>query len=139
MISKKTTYGLKAVIFLAKHYEAGPILITDLAKEGRMPKKFLEAILLELRKAGILDSKKGKGGGYLLAKAPHEIAVGEIIRVLDGPLPEVSYSGKTQEDDEIGLILREVRDAMSNILDRTTLLDVIERARSGQNILNYVI
>ena len=66
MISKKTIYGFQAAILLAKRYDSGPVLITDLAREGHIPKKFLEAILLELRKAGILNSKKGKGGGYVL-------------------------------------------------------------------------
>src|SRR5476649_1844524 len=136
MISKKTIYGLEAVILLAKRYETGPVLITDLAKEGHIPKKFLEAILLELRKEGILNSKKGKGGGYVLGKDPQDISVGDIIRTLDGPLSELSFDGETKENNEIKLILKEVRHAMSNILDKTSLADIIERASSGQNVLN---
>ncbi len=139
MISKKTIYGLQAAILLAKRYDSGPVLITDLAKEGHIPKKFLEAILLELRKNGILNSKKGKGGGYVLGKNPQNISVGDIIRTLEGPLSEVSFDGETNENNEIKMILKEVRDAMSNILDKTSLADVIERACSGQNVLNYVI
>jgi len=139
MISKKTIYGLQAVILLAKRYDSGPVLITDLAKEGHIPKKFLEAILLELRKNGILNSKKGKGGGYVLGKNPQNISVGDIIRTLDGPLSEVSIDGETKENNEIKMILKEVQDAMSNILNKTSLADVIERACSGQNVLNYVI
>jgi len=141
MISKKTIYGLQAAILLAKRYDSGPILITDLASEGHIPKKFLEAILLELRKNGILNSKKGKGGGYVLAKAPQDIRIGDIIRTLDGAYTEISFDDETnqQANNEIKMILNEVRDAMSNILDKTSLADVIERACSGQNILNYVI
>jgi len=139
MISKKTIYGLQASILLAKRYDTGPILITDLAREGRIPKKFLEAILLELRKKGILSSKKGKGGGYVLGKAPRDISIGDIIKTLEGPLSEVIFDGETKENNEIKMILKEVRDAMSNILDRTSLADVIDRALSGQNVLNYVI
>jgi Rrf2 family protein len=139
MISKKTIYGLQAVIILAKRFDKGPILITDLAKEGRIPKKFLEAILLELRKNGILKSKKGKGGGYVLGKYPQDISVGDIIRILDGSFSEIYFEGETKETNEIKMIMKEVRDAMSNILDKTTLADVIERASSGQNVLNYVI
>ena len=139
MISKKTIYGLQAVILLAKRYDSGPVLITDLAKEGHIPKKFLEAILLELRKNGILNSKKGKGGGYVLGKNPQNISVGDIIRTLDGPLSEVSIDGETKENNEIKMILKEVQDAVSNILNKTSLADVIERACSGQNVLNYVI
>ena len=139
MISKKTIYGLQAAILLAKRYETTPVLITDLAREGRIPKKFLEAILLELRKSGILNSKKGKGGGYVLAKEPQDISVGDIIRTLDGSFSEIYFEGETKETNEIKMIMKEVRDAMSNILDKTSLADVIERAGTGQNVLNYVI
>lgn len=139
MISKKTTYGLQAAILLAKRYDTGPVLITDLAREGRIPKKFLEAILLELRKNGILNSKKGKGGGYTLAKDPQDISVGDIIRTLDGSFSEIYLENDNIENNEIRIILKEVRDAMSNILERTSLNDVIERACNGQNVLNYVI
>jgi len=139
MISKKTIYGIQAVIILAKRYDSGPVLITDLAREGRIPKKFLEAILLELRKNGILNSKKGKGGGYVLGKDPQDISIGDIIRILDGSFSEIFFDADNKETNEIKMIMKEVRDAMSNILDKTSLLDVIERASSGQNVLNYVI
>jgi Rrf2 family protein len=139
MISKKTIYGLQAAILLAKRYDSGPVLITNLAEEGKIPKKFLEAILLELRKSGILNSKKGKGGGYVLAKYPQDISIGDIIRILDGSFSEISYKDDTKETNEIKMIMKEVRDAMSNILDKTSLADVIERACSGQHVFNYVI
>ena len=139
MISKKTIYGLQAAILLAKRYDKGPALITDLAREGHIPKKFLEAILLELRKSGILNSKKGKGGGYVLAKNPDDISVGDIIRTLEGSFSEIYFEADNREANEIKMIMKEVRDAMSNILDKTSLTDVIERAGSGQNVLNYVI
>lgn len=139
MISKKTIYGLEAAILLAKRYESGPVLITDLSREGHIPKKFLEAILLELKKNGILNSKKGKGGGYALGKNPHDISVGDIIRILEGSFSEIYFEGETKETNEIKMIMKEVRDAMSNILDKTSLADVIDRASSGQNVLNYVI
>jgi Rrf2 family protein len=139
MISKKTIYGLQAAIILAKRHASGSILITDLAREGRIPKKFLEAILLELKKSGILNSKKGKGGGYVLAKDPQDISVGDIIRTLEGSFSEIYFEDETKEANEIKMIMKEVRDAMSNILDKTSLADVIERAGSGQNVLNYMI
>ncbi len=149
MISKKTKYGLKAVIYLAKNYEAGSILINEIAKKENIPQKFLEAILLELRKKGLLASKKGKGGGYSLGKSPRYITLGEIIRVLDGPLAPVSCVSetayarceecKTEELCEIRAVMKEVRDAMSNILDKTSLADVIEKTQNGQDILSYVI
>ncbi len=95
MISKKTKYGLNAVIYLAKEFDKGAVLISDLAEDEKMPKKFLEAILLELKNRGILQSKKGKGGGYTLAKSPKEITVGEIVRALEGPLAPVSCVSQT--------------------------------------------
>ena len=139
MISKKTIYGLQAAILLAKRYNSAPVLITDLAHEGHIPKKFLEAILLELRKNGILNSKKGKGGGYFLGKDPRDINVGDIIRTLEGSFSEIYFEAESKETNEIKMIMKEVRDAMSNILDKTSLADIIERAYSGQNVLNYVI
>ena len=139
MISKKTIYGLQAAILLAKRYDSGPVLITDLAHEGHFPRKFLEAILLELRKKGILSSKKGKGGGYILGKRPQDISVGEIIRTLEGPLSEILFEAENKESNEINLIMKELRDAMSNILDKTSLSDLIERASNGQIVLNYAI
>jgi len=139
MISKKTIYGLQAALLLAKRYDSGPVLITDLAREGRIPKKFLEAILLELRKSGILNSRKGKGGGYVLAKEPKDISVGDIIKTLEGSFSEINFEDETKETNEIKLVMKEVRHAVSNILDKTNLADVIERASIGQNVLNYVI
>jgi Rrf2 family protein len=139
MVSRKTLYGLQAAILLAKRHDAGSVLITDLAREGHIPKKFLETILLELKKEGILSSKKGKGGGYVLAKDPQNISVGDIIRTLDGPLSVLSFQDDNKEINEIKIVLKEVRDAMSNILNKTSLADVIERACSGQNLLNYMI
>src|SRR4051812_20632332 len=97
MISQKTRYALKALVLLAKDERAkkGPVLISELAKRGNMPKKFLEAILLELKNHGVLQSKKGKGGGYSLAQPSSEILLGDIVRFFDGPLaliPCVSQS-----------------------------------------------
>ena len=151
MLSKKTKYGLNALIYLAKKYNQGPVLISDLASEERIPKKFLEAILLDLKKSGLLESKKGKGGGYALSKLPKDIFVGQIVRILDGPLAPVgcvsqtAYS-KCQECREenccgIRLVMKDVRDAIANILDKTSLEDVIVRAES-QNLttsMNYQI
>src|SRR3990167_5861770 len=87
MITKRTKYALKALEELAHNYpSARPLFISALAKTGRIPKKFLELILLDLKNKRILDSKKGKGGGYLLAKRPDQIKLGEVLRILEGPL-----------------------------------------------------
>ncbi len=136
MFSQKTKYGLKAVLCLAKHYHTGSVLITDIARQEDIPQKFLEAILLELKKRDVLQSKKGKGGGYSLARLPQEIMLGEIFRVLEGSiLPDARGANPS----EIDLVIREVKNAVSNILDKTSLADLMEKARKNQNVLNYVI
>lgn len=87
MITKKSKYAIKALIYLAKKKETNtPVLIEEISKEERIPKKFLEAILLDLRKAGYLGSKKGKGGGYYLIKSAEEINMAEVLRLFDGPI-----------------------------------------------------
>lgn len=133
MLSKKAKYGLKATFFLAKNYGKGPVLISDLAESENIPKKFLELILLDLKRHGILSSKMGKGGGYSLSKPPDKIFVGQIIRILDGPLAPIPCVSKTayercvecenEKSCEIRKIMMQVRDASAAILDHTTLID----------------
>ncbi len=153
MISKKTKYGLKALLYLARQYEKGPILISDLAREERIPKKFLEAILLALKNSGILQSKKGKGGGYYLGKHPKTITFGQAIRVMEGPLApvpcvsETAYAKCEECESEItcGIrpVMKDLRDAMAKVLDTTTLADALEamdKAEQQQKgVLNFYI
>ncbi len=153
MISKKTKYALKAAIYLARKYEKGPVLIADLAKEENIPKKFLELILLSLRNNGILSSKKGKGGGYYLAKSPRTVSMGQIVRIMEGtlaPVPCVSLSAyeKCEECEEestcgIRIVMKDVRDSIAKILDSATLADVLEKIdmarQQGREVLNFVI
>ncbi|MBI3950339.1 MAG: Rrf2 family transcriptional regulator [Acidobacteria bacterium] len=137
MLSKKAKYALRALLALARENEHEPVLISDLADREGIPKKFLELILLDLKKQGILQSKKGKGGGYFLGKAPEAINLGYVIRVLDGPLaplPCVSQTAymKCEEcEDEttcgIRIVMKEVRDATARILDGTSLADVLKQ------------
>ena len=89
MLSKKTKYGLKALAFLASQHGNAPVQIAAIAKQENISQKFLESILLSLRKTGFLGSKKGKGGGYYLIKAPKEILMTDIMRVLEGPIAMV--------------------------------------------------
>ncbi|HEU5042301.1 MAG TPA: Rrf2 family transcriptional regulator, partial [Gemmatimonadales bacterium] len=89
MLSKKAKYAIKALLALAEHEGEEPVRIVDLARDQQIPAKFLELILLDLRNQGILRSRKGKGGGYLLARDPRDIYLGQIIRMLDGPLAPV--------------------------------------------------
>ena len=131
MLSKKAKYGLKAMAILAKEYGNGPLLIGEIAKRERIPSKFLELILLELKKKGFLQSKKGKGGGYYLSKLPESISVGALIRALDGPLAllpcvsQMAYERCPECPDEqtcgIRIVFNEVRESTVNILERTTL------------------
>src|SRR5437868_1625564 len=96
MISKKTKYALKALMILAEEYsQQKPLLISRLATEGRIPKKFLETILLDLKNHGVLQSKMGKGGGYQLAKAPEAIKVGTVMRTIEGPLSPLPCLSQT--------------------------------------------
>ncbi|MBC8173259.1 MAG: Rrf2 family transcriptional regulator [Chitinophagales bacterium] len=133
MISKKTKYGLKAMFYLSRHADEGPLLISDIAEEENIPRKFLELILLELKRNGLLQSKMGKGGGYMLSKSPTKITVGQIVRILDGPLAPISCVSKTayqrcdecvsERNCEIRKIMMQVREATSKILDTTSLED----------------
>ncbi len=86
MLSKKTKYGLKALTYIARKKCVHPVLISEIAKSENISQKFLESILLTLRKNGFLGSKKGKGGGYYLIKEPKEISMASVIRVLEGPI-----------------------------------------------------
>jgi Rrf2 family protein len=134
LLSRKSKYGLKALLVLAQEAGRGPVLVSELARRDAIPKKFLEAILLELKRHGIVESKKGKGGGYFLRRGPDEITFGEVLRVLDGPLAAVpcvshtAYMKCTECVDErtcgVRLAMKEVRDATARILDSTTLVDV---------------
>ena len=131
MLSKKSKYGLKALLVLAQEAGRGPVLVSDLAEREGLPKKFLEAILLELKRHGLLQSKKGKGGGYFLSRKPSEVTVGQVIRVLEGPLALIPCVSQTaymkceecvnEEACGIRLIMKDVRDATARILDSTSL------------------
>ncbi len=134
MLSKKSQYAFKALTYLAAKYNEGPVLISEIAGKKRIPLKFLENILLELKKGGILDSKKGKGGGYFLKSNPSKIKVATVVRLINGPiamLPCVSLyfyeRCKNCDQKHCGLhdMMIEVRDASLNILENRTLKDLL--------------
>lgn len=137
MLSKKSKYALKAAVYLSRRYGAGPVAIAEMASAERIPRKFLELILLELKNHGLLQSKKGKGGGYFLGRDPAEITVGQIIRVLEGPLAmlpcvsQTAYQRCAECVDEhtcgVRLVFKDVRDATASILDGATLASILER------------
>lgn len=135
MLSKKSQYALRALSYLVDKKDEGPVLISDIANEKKIPLKFLENILLELKKAEILDSKKGKGGGYFFSANPAEVSLATIIRLVNGPIamiPCVSIHFHEQclncNQKHCGLhdVLIEVRDASLAILEKKTLLDIAD-------------
>jgi len=131
VLSQKARYALHALIVLAEHGGSEPIMIADIAEEARVPRKFLEQILLDLKRRGIVRSLRGRSGGYLLGKAPHSITFAEVIRTIDGPLalsPCVSTTAYHKCDDcvdeetcAIRKVLLAARDATSAILEERTL------------------
>jgi Rrf2 family protein len=135
----KAKYGIRALVALGKGYGRGPVLIADLAASEAIPRKFLELILLELKRKGILRSKKGKGGGYDLSRPPSKISLGEVIRALDGPIAllrcasETAYRRCDECPDErtcgIRLVMKDVRDATAGVLESTSLEDMVTRGR----------
>ncbi len=149
MLSSKAKYGLKAMVYLARCEGRGPALIADIADAERIPKKFLDTILLEMKNQGLLSSKKGKGGGYILAKPAARIMVGDIVRVLDGslaPIPCVSRTAYRRCEDcldetacAIRAVMQDVRDAIAAILDNTTLADMSNRRGRVEAMLMYDI
>ena len=142
MISKKTKYALKALGYLAEHSTGEPILISELAKEENIPRKFLEAILVSLRKGGILKSKIGKGGGYMLATPPDGITIGRVVGILEGGFTLVeclndSVAGVCEECGDpaccgIRLVMSDVKEAIDSVLGSTTLADMVERSETAR-------
>lgn len=134
MLSRRSKYGLKALLVLATEAGRGPVLVAELASRDAIPQKFLEAILLDLKRHGLVQSKKGRGGGYYLRRPPEEITAGAVIRALEGPLAlvpcvsQTAYTRCAECVDEptcgVRLVMREVRDATATILDNRTLADI---------------
>lgn len=134
MLSKKTKYGLKALTYIARNQDGSPSQVSGIAKHEQIPQKFLESILLTLRKAGFLGSKKGKHGGYYLRQPSSEILMTDVMRVLEGPIamvPCVSLNYYEKCDDcpdestcSVHKLMIEVRDSTLNIFRNTTLEDL---------------
>jgi Rrf2 family cysteine metabolism transcriptional repressor len=152
MLSSRAKYATRALLDLTLHQDQGPIQAHDIAEREQIPLKFLEQILLSLKRAGFVQSRKGPGGGYFLAKAPNAISLGEVVRAMDGPLAPmscVSASGYMEcgcpEPETCGLrvIWKEARDALAEVLDNTTFAEVRDRHASLQSLklqaLDYTI
>ncbi len=133
-LSTKGEYASRAMLELARRYQDGPIHSREISKAQEIPQNFLEQILLLLKRAGYLRSRKGRNGGYALAKPPGEISVAEVIRVMDGPLAPIDcVSVMAHEacpmEGTCGLrwLWKDVRDAVAEILEKTTFADLVSR------------
>ena len=139
MLTNKGKYGLKAMVHLAGLEPGALAQVADIAEANSISKKFLDHILTELRHAGLVYSKKGKGGGYALARAPEEIKVGTIVRVLDGPLAPIPCASVTAfricedcadpDGCAVRLVMTEARNALAEVLDNRSLAEL--RAKSS--------
>jgi len=134
MLSKKTQYAIKALMYMAEKNSSEPILISEISKNKKISLKFLENILLTLRKAGYLNSKKGKGGGYTFSMKPEEITIAMILRTIEGPIALLPCASlhfyqkcKNCEEKHCGLnvIMCEVRDASLSVLETRTVKDLV--------------
>lgn len=131
MLTNKGKYGLKALADLARLKEGETAFVSEIALRNNISKKFLDAILLDLRKVGMLRSKKGPGGGYCLSRPASEIYIGDAIRVLDGPLAPIRCASRTAYEPcqdcvdpaacAVRISMSKVRDAMASVLDTMTL------------------
>lgn len=149
MLTKKAKYGLKAMLHLARLEFGQSVFVATIAETNAIPKKFLDTILGELRTAGMLSSKKGRNGGYVLARRPERITIGEILRVLDGPLAPIACASRTNyvpcddcetvEACEIRIVMLDVREALAGILDHTTLAEVRDSTQDRMASFAYEI
>lgn len=140
MLSKKAQYAIYALVNLANKYDQGPVLIKTIAKEEKIPRKFLESILVELKNLGLVNSKKGKGGGYYLINHPKDINMGYITRNFNGALGLipcaciVSYESCTRCNHEetcaIKKVFRELRDITADYLENVSLAKLLELEKS---------
>lgn len=139
-ITYKGDYALKAILDLALHYGQNLVTISELSERINAPAKFLEQILLLLKKGGFVESRRGKEGGYLLAKSPKEITLGEIVRYIDGPIEPVACIEKQYKgcDEVASCVLRQVwqqvNEAVEGIIDGITFEDLAKRKISQQPI-----
>jgi Rrf2 family cysteine metabolism transcriptional repressor len=135
-LSRKGEYALRAMIRLSLNYGKSPLRIRDISEREKIPGKFLEQILLELKKAGLLQSRRGAGGGYSLIKPPKEVTLAQVIRIIDGPLAPLGCVSRwayisCPEEDTCGLyrVMLDVRNAIAKILEAVTFADACRRTK----------
>jgi Rrf2 family protein len=135
-LSTKGEYASRAMLELSLHYQEKPLHIRDISRAQDIPQRFLEQILLQLKRAGYLRSRKGPDGGYYLSRSPAEINVAEVIRVMDGPLAPIDCVSVTAHEvcpheAHCGLkgLWKEVRDAVAEIMEKATFAELAEKTR----------
>ncbi len=144
-ITYRGDYALKTILDLALHYRNSPVTIHELAKRADIPIKFLEQILLDLKRGGFVESRRGKVGGYLLAREPSEIKLGEVIRFVDGPIEPIACTEKKYSGcrDIYKCVFRkiwqEVSKASSDIVDNITFADLVNQVKLKQEAPAYYI
>ncbi|MFH1779086.1 MAG: Rrf2 family transcriptional regulator [Candidatus Omnitrophota bacterium] len=144
-ITYKGDYALKTILDLALHYDAGLVTIHDLAKRADIPVKFLEQVLLDLKSGGFVESRRGKIGGYYLAKSPSQIKLGDVIRFIDGPTEPIACVKSRYKGCEdiykcvFRNIWQEVAQAISNIIDNITFEDLANKVKVAQKESIYSI
>jgi len=140
MLSSRARYATRAILDLSLLYEQGPIQISDIAERQNIPVKFLQQILVALKMTGFVQSRKGPGGGYSLALAPAEITLGAVVRAMDGPIAPISCVSVTKFSEcgcpnpeicSLRSAFKEVRNAMAEVLDRTTFAELARDQQSG--------
>ena len=140
MLTNKGKYATRAMLELAIQYANGPIRMEFIAERNNIPRKFLEQILLALKGAGFVESRKGPGGGYYLARPPEKITLGDVVRAIDGPIALVSCVSVTRyeecgcpDPDTCGLrtAWQDARTALSGVLDRTTFAEIRNRQQEA--------
>jgi len=144
-ITYKGDYALKTILGLALHYGNSPVTIQKLAKQADIPLKFLEQILLDLKRGGFAESRRGKIGGYLLARPPSQIKLGEVVKFIDGPIEPIACVGKSYKGcGDISRcifrnIWRQIAEATSKIIDNITFEDLVKRAKNINSAFLYQI
>jgi Rrf2 family protein len=138
-VSQKADYALRAMLELAlRHNQSAPARTADIARQQQIPEKFLELILVELRRAGLIVSQRGPVGGHRLSRSPSEISVGEIWRVIDGGGTESTAGGK-KDFDPFKAVWEDVDKAISRVVDGVSLSEIRKVAETGRGVPDYSI
>jgi Rrf2 family transcriptional regulator, cysteine metabolism repressor len=133
-LSTKGRYGVTLMLDLAMHHGVGPISLKSVAERQGLSEHYLEQLIAPLRNAGLVRSIRGAYGGYVLQKEPHEITVGDVIRVLEGPITVVD-----DPEEELSDLWEKVRNAINEVLDATTLQDLVDKKKqAGDNYMYYI-